>query len=122
MGFLMTTMSRRVLAGLSALSCGAAAVVAVQPAHADPTAASHVVINEVYGGGGNSGATWTHDFVELLNPTSTDVSVKGWKLEYLTGKGKVANTCSLAGVVKAGGHFLVQELSLIHISEPTRPY
>lgn len=109
MGFLMTTMSRRVLAGLSALSCGAAAVVAVQPAHADPTAASHVVINEVYGGGGNSGATWTHDFVELLNPTSTDVSVKGWKLEYLTGKGKVANTCSLAGVVKAGGHFLVQE-------------
>ena len=90
MGFLMTTMSRRVLAGLSALSCGAATVVAVQPAHADPTAASHVVINEVYGGGGNSGATWTHDFVELLNPTSTDVSVKGWKLEYLTGKGKVA--------------------------------
>ncbi|MGK2309233.1 ExeM/NucH family extracellular endonuclease [Cutibacterium sp. V970] len=105
----MTTMSRRVLAGLCALSCGVAMIVAVQPAHADPVAAGHVVVNEVYGGGGNSSATWTHDFVELLNPTSADVSVEGWKLEYLTAKGKVANTCSLVGTVKAGGHFLVQE-------------
>ncbi|MDO4412975.1 ExeM/NucH family extracellular endonuclease [Cutibacterium sp.] len=104
----MTTIPRRVLAGLSALSC-VAMIIATQPAHADSETASHVVINEVYGGGGNSGATWTHDFVELLNPTSSDVSVTGWTLEYLSAKGKVANTCALSGTVKAGGHFLIQE-------------
>ena len=28
---------------------------------------AQVVINEVYGGGGNSGATYTNDFIEILN-------------------------------------------------------
>ena len=37
-----------------------------------------VVISEVYGGGGNSGATLTHDFIELYNrgQTAVDLSVR----------------------------------------------
>ena len=35
------------------------------------TTADAVVISEVYGGGGNSGATWNRDYVELYNPTDT---------------------------------------------------
>ncbi|MSS46506.1 ExeM/NucH family extracellular endonuclease [Cutibacterium sp. WCA-380-WT-3A] len=106
----MTTTSRRVLASLAAASCSTAMILGmVEPVHADAAAADHVVINEVYGGGGNAGATWTHDFVELLNPTSSDISVQGWALEYLTAQGKVANTCTLQGSVKAGGYFLIQE-------------
>jgi hypothetical protein len=34
-------------------------------------AASHapaVVVSQVYGGGGNAGSVYTHDFVELFNP------------------------------------------------------
>ena len=29
-----------------------------------------VLINEVYGGGGNSGATFTNDFIELVNAST----------------------------------------------------
>ena len=73
----MTTMSRHVLIVLAAVSCSTAIIVAGQPAHADPAGADHVVINEVYGGGGHSGATWTHGFVELLNPTSSNILSQG---------------------------------------------
>jgi hypothetical protein len=31
------------------------------------TDTSKVVISQVYGGGGNTGATYTHDFIELFN-------------------------------------------------------
>ena len=34
-----------------------------------------VVISQVYGGGGNSGAPYTHDFVELFNRGSAPVSL-----------------------------------------------
>ena len=30
-------------------------------------ASSSIVISQVYGGGGNAGATFTHDFIELFN-------------------------------------------------------
>jgi hypothetical protein len=40
--------------------------------------ANHVVLSEVYGGGGNSGSTWKNDFVELYNPTNVPVDVTGW--------------------------------------------
>jgi uncharacterized protein len=33
-----------------------------------------IVISQVYGGGGNSGATYTHDFVELFNRGTSSVS------------------------------------------------
>ena len=66
-------MSRRILAGLTST----AMILAVQPAHPDLVVADHVVINEVYGGGGHSGATWTHGFVELLNPTSSNILSQG---------------------------------------------
>ncbi len=42
-------------------------------AHAEQ--ADHVVISQVYGGGGNSGAPFNKDFVELYNPTSTNQSI-----------------------------------------------
>ena len=35
----------------------------IQPA--DAQTANHVVVSEIYGGGGNSGSMYTNDFVEL---------------------------------------------------------
>ena len=43
---------------------------------------AQVVINEVYGGGGNTGATLTHDFIELYNAGSTPISLSGLYLWY----------------------------------------
>ncbi len=40
---------------------------------ASATPSATLVINEVYGGGGNSGATYTNDFIELANRSSSSV-------------------------------------------------
>src|SRR5262249_45412708 len=37
-----------------------------------------VVISQVYGGGGNSGATYRNDFVELFNKGASPVALTGW--------------------------------------------
>ncbi len=41
-----------------------------------------VVNSEVYGGGGNSGATFTHDFIELYNRGADPVDLSGWSVQY----------------------------------------
>ncbi|MCC6996804.1 MAG: lamin tail domain-containing protein [Deltaproteobacteria bacterium] len=41
-----------------------------------------VVISQIYGGGGNTGATFTHDFVELHNRGTAMVSLSGMSVQY----------------------------------------
>lgn len=48
---------------------------------------SDIVISQVYGGGGNTGATFTHDFIELFNRGSQPVSLAGWSLQYASASG-----------------------------------
>lgn len=48
---------------------------------------AQIVINEVYGGGGNSGATYTHDFVELINNGTTTATLSGATLQYASSTG-----------------------------------
>ncbi|NRR31591.1 ExeM/NucH family extracellular endonuclease [Oxalobacteraceae bacterium] len=47
-----------------------------------PAVAADVVISQVYGGGGNSGATWKNDFIELFNRGASPVSLNGWSVQY----------------------------------------
>ena len=70
------------LTGMSAL--------AAAPAQANPGGTA-LVISEVYGGGGNASATYTHDFVELYNPTNAPISLAGMSLQYRS----TASTLSL---------------------------
>src|SRR3954468_4182580 len=44
------------------------------------TAQAQVVISQVYGGGGNSGATLRSDFIELRNNGATAVDLTGWSV------------------------------------------
>ncbi len=46
-----------------------------------------VVISEVYGGGGNSGATLKQDFIELYNRGASEASVEGWSVQYASSSG-----------------------------------
>lgn len=71
--------------------------------------ATHVVISEVYGGGGNSGATYTHDFIELYNPTSSPVSLNGWSVQYASATGSFTQRTVLSGSIAANGYFLIQQ-------------
>lgn len=77
-----------------------------------------IVISQVYGGGGNSGAVYTHDFIELFNRGTTAVSLDGWSVQYAsaTGTGNFGATATqlteLPNVSLAPGQYLlVQEAS-----------
>ncbi len=74
--------------------------------------ADHLVISQAYGGGGNSGATYKNDFVELYNPTDTDVALDGWVVKYGSKKaGSMADLnqeTPLQGTIRAKGYYLIQ--------------
>ena len=54
------------------------AIVGLEPmAHLVSAVSPDLVISQVYGGGGNGGAPYTHDFIELFNRGTTAVSLSG---------------------------------------------
>src|SRR5262245_2278195 len=83
-----------------------------------------VVISQVYGGGGNSGAQYTHDFVELFNKGTTTVSVAGWSIQYTsaTGTGNFGSATTLitplSGSLEPGQYLLVQEATNAAVGSP----
>lgn len=96
-----------VVAGLAAATTG----LVLAPVPAAQAASTGLVISEVYGGGGNSGATYTNDFIELYNPTSAPISVNGMSVQYRSSGSTSAATgvTALSGSVPAGGHYLIQQ-------------
>jgi uncharacterized protein len=78
-----------------------------------PTAGSAVspdiVVSQVYGGGGNTGATLTNDFIELFNRGSSSVDVTGWSVQYASSAGSSWQRTNLSGSITPGGYYLVQE-------------
>ncbi|MFN0102326.1 MAG: lamin tail domain-containing protein [Bryobacteraceae bacterium] len=70
--------------------------------------AQSVVISQVYGGGGNTGALWRNDFVELFNRGTEAVSLAGWSVQYAAATGTTWQVAALDGVVEPGQYFLVQ--------------
>jgi len=79
-------------------------------------ASSHdLVVSQVYGGGGNSGAPLTHDYIELFNRGEASMSLAGLSLQYAsaTGTGNLgANSgqlTELSGSIAAGGYVLIQQ-------------
>lgn len=87
--------------------CAAALLALSSLAHAS---VSGVVISQVYGGGGNAGATWQNDFVELFNAGTSAVSLNGWSVQYAAAGGTSWNVTTLGNVtLQAGQYFLVQQ-------------
>jgi len=69
---------------------------------------SHLVISQVYGGGGNSGATYQNDFVEIYNPSGSPVSTTGWSIQYGAATGTTWQVQPLGGIIGPGEYYLVQ--------------
>ncbi|MFB9834837.1 lamin tail domain-containing protein [Actinoallomurus acaciae] len=100
----------RATAGTAVCGLALAALVAGGDAPASATPATSVVINEVYGGGGNSGATYTNDFIELTNRSDAAVSLDGWSVQYHSGGATGAwQVTPLSGSIAPGGFYLVGE-------------
>jgi hypothetical protein len=70
--------------------------------------ADYVVIAEVYGGGGNSGAPFTHDYVVLYNPTESVADLTGHSLQYASSSGSFTNINAISGSIPAESYFLIQ--------------
>jgi predicted extracellular nuclease len=103
-----STTSRVALGGLSALVLTVGGLAAAAPAMAvDP--ASSVVISEVYGGGGNSGAPYNKDFIELFNRSAADVDLSTWSVQYASASGTSYQATALSGSIAAGGFYLIAE-------------
>jgi predicted extracellular nuclease len=96
------------LVGLPALALAVSGLAIAAPAQAVDTASS-VVISEVYGGGGNSGAPYNKDFVELFNGGASPIDVTGWSVQYSSATGTAWQPTALSGAIAAGGYYLIAE-------------
>jgi len=95
-----------------------AVLVALLPTALTPrahAATQALVVSQVYGGGGNTGAPFTHDFIEIHNRSDQPVALDGLSLQYAsaTGTGNFGASSTqlteLTGTLEPGAHFLVQE-------------
>jgi predicted extracellular nuclease len=102
---------------LTTLAVALVAAIAATPASAAPS--TGLVVNEVYGGGGNSGATYTNDFVEIANRGSSPVDVSGWSVQYhpaaSSGPWQVTQ---LSGSIAPGAFYLVAEAAGLGGTQP----
>jgi hypothetical protein len=72
------------------------------------SASSDMVVSQVYAGGGNSGAAFANDFVELFNRGTTSVDLSAWSIQYASATGTSWQVTSLSGSVQPGRYYLVQ--------------
>ena len=96
----MKRISRLVL--LSALALPLAA------ASARGSGSGSLVVAEVYSAGGNSGAAYANDYVELFNRGAAAVAIDGWTLQYASAASTSWQSTALSGSIPAGGRYLVQ--------------
>ena len=92
-------------------ACVALALVAVLAgaAHQGGAASTSLVVSQVYGGGGNAGATLKNDYIELFNRSGSTVNIAGWSVQYASAAGVSWQVTNLSGSVPAGGRYLVAE-------------
>jgi hypothetical protein len=72
--------------------------------------AANLVISQVYGGGGNSGAPYRSDFIEIFNRGNTTVNLSGWSVQYASDTATTWAVTNLTNVtLQPGQYYLVQE-------------
>lgn len=75
-----------------------------------PNPNTKVVISQVYGGGGNSGATLKNDFIEILNVGNQPVNLSGWSVQYASASGTSWQVTNLTAVtLMPSQYYLIQE-------------
>jgi predicted extracellular nuclease len=91
------------------LAVGLASLIVFAVTAGPAAAAGDVVVSQVYGGGGNSGAALKNDFIELYNRSSATVDLSTWSVQYASSAGSTWQMTRLNGSVAAGAHYLIQE-------------
>ena len=101
---------------LLATCVGTVLAIAGSAAPAVPNGPSpDLVISQIYGGGGNSGATYSHDYIEIFNRGAASVSLDGKSLQYTSAAGSgnlganATQLTELSGSIPPGRYLLVRE-------------
>ena len=68
-----------------------------------------LTIDEVYGGGGNSGAYYKNDYIVIHNETNAAFSLANYSVQYSSAAGSTWAATNLSGSIAAGGYYLIQE-------------
>ena len=69
----------------------------------------NIVVSQFHGGGGQAGATYKNDFVELFNRGSAPVNLSGWSLQYASASGTDWLVTNLPNAtIQPGQYFLIQ--------------
>lgn len=68
---------------------------------------SPVLISQIYGAGGNSGALFNKDYVELFNRSESAVNLTGWSVQYAAETGTSWQSAALSGTLDPGKYYLV---------------
>ncbi|WP_342768583.1 endonuclease/exonuclease/phosphatase family protein [Amycolatopsis palatopharyngis] len=103
-------LGRRVGAATAAVAIGLGPLVTAPVATAAPSTGA--LIAEVYGGGGNSGAELTNDFVELATAGSAAASLDGFSVQYLPASPSASSrwqSTALTGAVEPDARYLVAQ-------------
>jgi len=81
-------------------------------------ASPDLVVSQVFAGGGNAGASFANDYVELFNRGSSTVDLTGWSIQYATATGTSWSPTALAGTLAPGRRYLVQFASAAAVGSP----
>jgi uncharacterized protein (TIGR03437 family) len=77
-----------------------------------PDSSPHIVISQIFGGGGNSGAPFRNDFIEIFNAGNSSVNLSGWSVQYASATASTWSVTPLTSVTLAPGqYYLIQESS-----------
>lgn len=84
-------------------------VIAASQLIARPAFGSDLVISQIYGGGGNSGAPYRNDFVELFNRGTNTISFTNWSVQYAPASGSNWQVTAISGTLAPGRYFLLRQ-------------
>ncbi len=107
------------LTALAVMLTGGLATAGAAQAAVSPDAP--LLVHEVYGGGGNSGAPFDRDFVELYNPGEAPLDLAGYSLQYASAAGATWQVTPLSGSVPAGATFVVGQAFGANTAAPDVP-
>jgi predicted extracellular nuclease len=68
-----------------------------------------IVISQVYGGGGNSGASYKNDYIELFNRGDGIADLSGWSVQYSASGSSTWQVTQLSGTLSPGQYYLIQQ-------------
>jgi hypothetical protein len=93
--------------GMRVVLCVSALVATLLIVPAAGATSSGAVVSQVYGGGGNVGAAYGRDFVEVFNRSKAAVDLTGWKVQYSPSTSDRWSSTALTGSVAPYRYYLV---------------